>query len=125
MRFAPTQAPAASTTKYRLVFRAKVAPLGLRTYVVHSTDTVGEALEAGTTYARVEVYAGQPLAAAAVQLDAVYPHRVRVEAGGREVSLRVDDGPAAAFTVHGTLKAITPAAQVCGYLLFAVGRALF
>lgn len=105
----PPQAPAVSTTKYRLVFRALVAPLGLRTYVVHSTGTVDEALAAGTTYARCEVYAGQPLAAAAVQLAAAYPHRVRVEAGGREVSLRVDDGPAAAFTVHGTLKSITPA----------------
>lgn len=37
-------APQVSNTKFKLMFRAKVAPMGLTTYVVHSTDSVEESM---------------------------------------------------------------------------------
>lgn len=37
-----TISPQVSNTKFKLMFRAKVAPLGLTTYVIHSTDSVEE-----------------------------------------------------------------------------------
>jgi len=39
-----TLAPQASTTKYKLVFNAKVPPLGLATYIIHSTSSVENSL---------------------------------------------------------------------------------
>ncbi len=39
-----TLAPQASTTKYKLVFKARVPPLGLTTYIIHSTSSVESSL---------------------------------------------------------------------------------
>lgn len=35
-------APQVSTTKFKLIFRAKIAPMGLATYVIHSTESIAE-----------------------------------------------------------------------------------
>lgn len=39
-----TIAPQASTTKYRLLFKANVPPLGLATYVIRSTNSVSHSM---------------------------------------------------------------------------------
>lgn len=37
-------APQASTTKYKLIFKAKVPPMGLTTYLIHSTPSAKDSM---------------------------------------------------------------------------------
>lgn len=37
-------APQASTTKYRLLFKARIPPLGLSTYIIRTTNSVEQSM---------------------------------------------------------------------------------
>lgn len=93
--------PQASTTKYRLTFKADVPPLGLSVYSIQSKSSVQESL--GTTYAKIEIFTLNPFT---VSLDD-YPQKVYF-AEPKDVSLRIDEnGPAVSFNKMGILKSIS------------------
>ncbi|XP_037030283.1 alpha-mannosidase 2 isoform X2 [Bradysia coprophila] len=95
-----TLAPQASTTKYKLVFKAKVPPLGLSTYMIHSTSSVESSI--GTTFAKITILTKSPFSV----VLADYPHQVEF-AEPREISIRISDGPGVSFNKFGLLKSMS------------------
>uniref|UniRef100_A0A182IRW0 Alpha-mannosidase n=1 Tax=Anopheles atroparvus TaxID=41427 RepID=A0A182IRW0_ANOAO len=95
--------PQPSNTKFRLLFRASVPPLGLSVYTINSQNNIDDSH--GVTYAKVSILAKSPFT---VNLASGYPEEID-HAMPREVSLRVGEGgsPSAAFNSKGMLKSIT------------------
>lgn len=91
--------PQASTTKYRLLFKVNVPPLGLRTYVIQSEP--GEIMPTSTTLGKNRILTVSPYT---VNLGD-YPEQVKF-AEPRDISLKVGDGPTVAFHGNGLLKSI-------------------
>ncbi|XP_055849655.1 alpha-mannosidase 2 isoform X2 [Episyrphus balteatus] len=91
--------PQASTTKYRLLFKVNVPPLGLVTYVIQSEP--GETMPKSTTLGKNRILTISPYT---VNLGD-YPDQVKF-AEPRDISLRVGDGPTVAFHGNGLLKSI-------------------
>ncbi|XP_055903660.1 alpha-mannosidase 2 isoform X2 [Eupeodes corollae] len=91
--------PQASTTKYRLLFKVNVPPLGLITYVIQSEP--GETMPKSTTLGKNRILTVSPYS---VNLGD-YPDQVKF-AEPRDISLRVGDGPTVAFHGNGLLKSI-------------------
>ncbi|XP_053680748.1 alpha-mannosidase 2 [Anopheles nili] len=93
--------PQPSNTKFRLLFRANVAPMGLSVYTINSRNSSSS----GVTYSKVIIQSKSPFT---VSLAAGYPEDIDHTLPS-EVSLRVEEGstPGAAFTAKGLLKSIT------------------
>ncbi|KAM8703993.1 hypothetical protein ACLKA7_008595 [Drosophila subpalustris] len=89
--------PQGSTTKYRIIFKARVPPMGLVTYVL----TVSESKPAHTSFASQLLLNSNSVAVPLGQ----YPEEVKFEEQ-REFSLRVGTGPTVAFSEHGMLKSV-------------------
>lgn len=96
--------PQPSTTKYRLLFKVNVPPLGLATYIIHSmTDNDQDdnkdmklALITKNTILSTEPF---------TVILGDYPLKVEF-AAPKEISLTVTDGPNIAFTEQGLLKSM-------------------
>lgn len=100
--------PYASTTKFRISFRARVPPLGLRVYTLQATKSADASHLAA--YARITVHTDNHLAAT-MQLDAKYPEPIDFVAP-REISLRDEyTGQGASFAKNGLLKSISMGAN--------------
>ncbi|XP_053687178.1 alpha-mannosidase 2 [Sabethes cyaneus] len=95
-----TSNPQASTTKYRLLFRASVPPLGLVVYTIKSCNRIAESL--GVSYAKVSILSHTPFS---VNLNG-YPEAEEF-ADPRETSLKIGDGPGASFNAYGLLKSMS------------------
>uniref|UniRef100_A0A182UAA6 Alpha-mannosidase n=1 Tax=Anopheles melas TaxID=34690 RepID=A0A182UAA6_9DIPT len=95
--------PQPSNTKYRLLFRANVPPLGLSVYTINSKNNAEESL--GVTYTKVIILSKSPFT---VNLAAGYPEDID-HASPTEMSLRFEEGgsTSAAFTSKGLLKSLT------------------
>ncbi|EDV93140.1 alpha-mannosidase 2 [Drosophila grimshawi] len=89
--------PQGSTTKYRIIFKARVPPMGLATYVL----TVARSKPAHTSYATHLLLNGSPVSVNLGQ----YPEDAKF-GEHREFSLRVGTGPTLAFSEHGLLKSM-------------------
>jgi alpha-mannosidase II len=93
--------PQCSTTKYRLLFKADVPPLGLSVYNIQAKSSAKESI--GTTFAKIEMLTHSPFS---VNMDD-YPNKV-VFGEPRDISIRLDDNsPGAAFNKLGLLKSIS------------------
>ncbi|XP_050068317.1 alpha-mannosidase 2 [Anopheles maculipalpis] len=95
--------PQPSNTKYRLLFRANVPPLGLSVYTIISKNSAEESL--GVTYTKAIILSKSPFT---VNLAAGYPEDID-HASPTEMSLRFEEGgtTSAAFTSKGLLKSLT------------------
>ncbi|XP_058058163.1 alpha-mannosidase 2 [Anopheles bellator] len=95
--------PQPSNTKFRLLFRATVPPLGMSVYTINFRNSATESTS--VTYSKVSILSKAPFTA---NLAGGYPEDIEF-AVPREVSLRVDENslPGAAFTSKGMLKSIT------------------
>lgn len=96
--------PQASTTKYRLLFRVKVPPLGLATYIIHSMMDNDQDDNKDMKLALITkntILSTEPFS---VNLGD-YPLKVEF-AAPKEISLTVTDGPNIAFTEQGLLKSM-------------------
>ncbi|XP_035892640.1 alpha-mannosidase 2 [Anopheles stephensi] len=95
--------PQPSNTKYRLLFRANVPPLGLSVYTINSKNSAEESL--GVTFTKAIILSKSPFT---VNLAAGYPEDID-HASPMEVSLRSEEGgtTSAAFTAKGLLKSLT------------------
>ncbi|XP_037947876.1 alpha-mannosidase 2-like isoform X2 [Teleopsis dalmanni] len=91
--------PQASTTKYRLIFKVKVPPLGLATYIINIKSP--DAKLTYTTLATNLILNTNPIS---VNLGD-YQHEVKF-GEHREISLRVGDGPKVTFSADGLMKSI-------------------
>nr|CAA54732.1 putative golgi alpha-mannosidase II [Drosophila melanogaster] len=89
--------PQGSTTKYRIIFKARVPPMGLATYVLTISDSKPE----HTSYASNLLLRKNPTSLPLGQ----YPEDVKF-GDPREISLRVGNGPTLAFSEQGLLKSI-------------------
>ncbi|XP_034662495.1 alpha-mannosidase 2 [Drosophila subobscura] len=92
-----TTHPQASTTKYRIIFKARVPPMGLSTYVLTVSDSKPE----HTSYASNLLLRSNPQTVRLGQ----YPQDVKF-GEHREISLRVGQGPTLAFSEQGLLKSM-------------------
>ncbi|KNC27938.1 Alpha-mannosidase 2 [Lucilia cuprina] len=95
-----TITPQASTTKYRLIFKAKVPPLGLSTYIV-KVETPETIKPNYITFASNLILTKNPIT---TQLGD-YPKEVKF-GKHREISLKVGSGPTVAFSAEGMMKSI-------------------
>lgn len=96
--------PQASTTKYRLLFKVKVPPLGLATYIIHSMTDNDQDENKDMKLALITkntILSTEPFT---VNLGE-YPLKVEF-AAPKEISLTVLDGPNIAFTEQGLLKSM-------------------
>uniref|UniRef100_A0A1L8DR70 Alpha-mannosidase n=1 Tax=Nyssomyia neivai TaxID=330878 RepID=A0A1L8DR70_9DIPT len=93
-------APQASTTKYRLTFKATVPPMGLKVYTILSTNSAAESR--GVTYPKITIMTHTPFSLSLGD----YPSQVEFTTP-KEVSLHAPDGAAVAFTNQGLLKSMT------------------
>lgn len=93
--------PQASSTKYRLLFKVNIPPLGLSVYKINACSSLEDSI--GTSFAKVTVMTSNPFT---VSLDE-YPVTVEfIEP--KDISLRIDDNSAgASFNSFGFLKSIT------------------
>ncbi|EDW81559.1 uncharacterized protein Dwil_GK10956 [Drosophila willistoni] len=90
--------PQGSTTKYRLIFQARVPPMGLSTYLLTMADSKPE----HTSYASNLLLRTSPISIRLGQ----YPDDVKF-ADHREISLRMGNGgPTLAFSEMGVLKSM-------------------
>ncbi|XP_011194009.1 alpha-mannosidase 2 [Zeugodacus cucurbitae] len=89
--------PQASTTKYRLLFKAKVPPLGLATYTIQAQSSANKY----TSYATNLILTTNPTSISIGN----YPHEVKF-GEHRPISLHVAGGPTVAFSGDGLLKSI-------------------
>ncbi|XP_030376251.1 alpha-mannosidase 2 isoform X2 [Scaptodrosophila lebanonensis] len=96
-RITQTIHPQGSTTKYRVIFKARVPPMGLSTYVL----TLTASKSPDTSYASNLLLRSKPIS---VNLGD-YPEAVKF-GDHRELSLRVGNGPKVAFSDRGLLKSI-------------------
>lgn len=94
--------PQASTTKYRLMFKATVPPLGLAVYIIHAKASA-EVVSMGTTFTKTVIYTPQPFTVHTME----YPYSVEF-ADPRDVLLKQDgDGSVtASFNQHGLLTSL-------------------
>lgn len=93
--------PQASTTKYRLIFKVNIPPLGLTVYKINACSSIEDST--GTTFAEVTVLTENPFN---VRLDE-YPIPVEFDKP-KDISLRIDDNSAgASFNSFGLLKSIS------------------
>ncbi|XP_031636504.1 alpha-mannosidase 2 [Contarinia nasturtii] len=96
-----TLVPQVSTTKYRLLFKAKVPSLGLSTYIIRSTNSVSQSL--GTTFSKLQIFTQFPFS---VNLPD-YPNQVEFSEP-RDITLRVgNEGLSASFNSKGLLKSMS------------------
>ncbi|XP_013106959.1 alpha-mannosidase 2 [Stomoxys calcitrans] len=95
-----TITPQASTTKYRLIFKAKVPPLGLTTYIV-KVETPESLNKNYVNFASNLILTTNPIT---TQLGD-YPKEVKF-GDHREVSLKVGSGPTVAFSLDGMMKSV-------------------
>ncbi|XP_058811986.1 alpha-mannosidase 2 [Topomyia yanbarensis] len=95
-----TSTPQASTTKFRLLFRASVPPLGLVVYTIISRNHAGEST--GVSYAKVTILTHTPFS---INLNG-YPE-VAEFSDPRETSLKIGEGPGASFIASGLLKSLS------------------
>lgn len=98
-----TLRPQASMTKFRMMFKASVPPLGLAVYIIHQ-KTSAEVVSMGTTFfAKTTIYTPQPFT---INLKE-YPYIVEF-AEPRNIVLKpdVDSGVAASFNQNGLLASI-------------------
>uniref|UniRef100_A0A182Q2M7 Alpha-mannosidase n=1 Tax=Anopheles farauti TaxID=69004 RepID=A0A182Q2M7_9DIPT len=95
--------PQPSNTKYRLLFRAFVPPLGLSVYTINSRNSAEESL--GVTYSKAIIMSKSPFT---VNLAAGYPEDID-HLSPTEMSLRLEEGgsTSAAFSSKGLLKSLT------------------
>ncbi|KRF82741.1 alpha-mannosidase 2 isoform X2 [Drosophila virilis] len=89
--------PQGSTTKYRILFKARVPPMGLTTYLL----TVSTSKPAHTSYASHLLFNGSPVSVSLGQ----YPEDTKFSEHS-EFSLRVGAGPILAFSEYGLLKSM-------------------
>ncbi|XP_054725610.1 alpha-mannosidase 2 [Anastrepha obliqua] len=89
--------PQASTTKYRLLFKANVPPLGLVTYIIQAQTSQ----QKHSSYATNLILTTNPIS---ISLGN-YPHEVKF-GEHRPISLHVAGGPTVAFSGDGLLKSI-------------------
>ncbi|KAH8276718.1 hypothetical protein KR044_004625 [Drosophila immigrans] len=89
--------PQGSTTKFRIIFEARVPPLGLVTYVL----TVSESKPFHTSFASQLLFNSNSMSVSLGQ----YPDEVKFT-DHREFSLRVGSGPTLAFSELGMLKSM-------------------
>lgn len=95
-----TSTPQASNTKYRLLFKATVPPLGMVVYTINSRNRVEDS--EGVSFAKITILSHTPFS------DNLHGYPEEVEFGDpREVSLKVGEGPGAAFNTNGLLKSVT------------------
>lgn len=95
--------PQASTTKFKLSFKARIPPLGLRVYSIQATKSADTSDLA--SYARVTIHADTPFS---VNLGE-YPHEAEF-AAPQEVALHWEEtGAGVAFSRSGMMKAISMA----------------
>uniref|UniRef100_A0A336LZM5 Alpha-mannosidase n=1 Tax=Culicoides sonorensis TaxID=179676 RepID=A0A336LZM5_CULSO len=94
--------PQASTTKYRLMFKANVPPMGLAIYIIHS-KTSAEVVTMGTTFTKTVIYTPQPFTVHTMD----YPYSVDF-ADPRDILLKHDGdgGISMSFNQHGLLTSI-------------------
>ncbi|XP_055385035.1 alpha-mannosidase 2 [Condylostylus longicornis] len=91
--------PQPSTTKFRLIFKVRVPPLGLITYIVHKSKR--NEPNSSTTFSKNTILTTEPFT---VQ-HGEFPNQVEF-AEPREISLQLEDGPIVAFSQNGLLKSI-------------------
>ncbi|XP_017089304.2 alpha-mannosidase 2 [Drosophila bipectinata] len=89
--------PQGSTTKFRIIFKARVPPMGLATYIL----TISESKPQHTSYASNLLMRSSSFAVPLGQ----YPEDVKF-GEHREISLRVGNGPTLAFSEDGLLKSM-------------------
>ncbi|XP_062125237.1 alpha-mannosidase 2 isoform X1 [Drosophila sulfurigaster albostrigata] len=89
--------PQGSTTKFRIIFEARVPPMGLVTYVLTVTDSK----PTHTSFASQLLLNSNSLSVSLGQ----YPEVVKF-GDHRELALRVGSGPTLAFSEHGMLKSM-------------------
>lgn len=93
--------PQASNTKFKLVFRARLPPLGLRVYTIQATLSADNSHLA--SYAKITVHADHPFSVGLGE----YPHEVAFEQP-KEISLHAEEtGAGVAFKNNGLLKSMT------------------
>lgn len=98
--FSSITVPQASTTKFRLIFKVKIPPLGLATYLVHSEKQDEE--DTGISYSKNTILTTAPFS---VNLGE-YPVQVEF-AEPRDISITVSaNNLIAAFNKNGLLKSI-------------------
>uniref|UniRef100_A0A1B0CQQ4 Alpha-mannosidase n=1 Tax=Lutzomyia longipalpis TaxID=7200 RepID=A0A1B0CQQ4_LUTLO len=95
-----TYAPQASTTKYRMSFRASVPPMGLKVYMILSANSAAESH--GITYPKITIMTHTPFSLSLGD----YPSQVEFTTP-KEVSLHAENGASVAFTNQGFLKSMT------------------
>lgn len=94
--------PQASTTKFRLLFKATVPPLGLAVYIIHAKNTA-EVQTMGTSFTKTTIYTSMPFT---VSMGEAYPYAVEFS-DPRSVVLREQDSSvAASFNKHGFLTSV-------------------
>ncbi|KAH8359520.1 hypothetical protein KR093_007364 [Drosophila rubida] len=89
--------PQGSTTKFRIIFKARVPPMGLVTYVL----TISESKPTHTSFASQLLLNSNSMSVALGD----YPEKVKF-GDHQEFALRVGSGPTLAFSEHGMLKSI-------------------
>lgn len=94
--------PQASTTKFRLMFKATVPPLGLAVYVIHSKNSV-EVQSMGTSFTKTTIYTNMPFSAS---MGEAYPYAVEFSSPRSIVVREPDGGVAASFDRQGFLSSI-------------------
>lgn len=96
--------PQASNTKFALLFKVKVPPLGMATYIVHSVSP--NEPNTGATFANITILTTEPFS---VNIgDYPLPPEFTTP---REITLRVGDGPSASFSQFGLLKSMSAGAN--------------
>lgn len=94
--------PQASTTKFRLMFKATVPPLGLAVYIIHAKNSA-EVQSMGTSFTKTTIYTSMPFT---VSMGEAYPYAVEFS-GPRSIVLREQDSTvAASFNQHGFLTSV-------------------
>ncbi|XP_063696732.1 alpha-mannosidase 2 [Culicoides brevitarsis] len=94
--------PQASTTKYRLMFKATVPPLGLAVYIIHAKNSA-EVVSMGTTFTKTVIYTPQPFSVHTMD----YPYSVEF-ADPRDVLVKQEGegSVSAAFNKNGLLTSL-------------------
>lgn len=96
------QQPQASTTKFRLMFKATVPPFGLAVYIVHAKNSV-EVQTLGTSFTKTTIYTKMPFT---VSMGDTYPYVVEFSSPRSVVIREQDGGVAASFNEQGFLTSL-------------------